>query len=72
MGRNTWKTAITKVEPNKITVRGYSIDNLMGNVSFAQAIHLVLKGELPSESAGRMLDAVLFRRSTTELHRLLR
>ena len=52
-----WKSAITKIEPNKISVRGYSIDMLMGRITFAQSIYLVLKGNLPSENIGKLLDA---------------
>lgn len=55
----TWQTAITKVEPNKISVRGYRIDDMMGKLSFAQSIYLILKGELPSEKVGKMIDAIL-------------
>ncbi|KPK95903.1 citrate synthase [bacterium SM23_31] len=58
MAGEIWKTGITKIEPNKITIRGYSIDRLMGKISFSQAIYLVLKGELPSENVGKMLDAI--------------
>ena len=53
-----WKTAITKVEPNKITVRGYPIDQLIGKISFSQAIYLVLKGEMPSPEVGKLIDAI--------------
>jgi citrate synthase len=53
-----WKTAITKVEPNKIALRGYPIDRLMGRITFAQAIYLALKGELPDEKVGRLIDAI--------------
>jgi len=53
-----WKTAITGVEPNKVRLRGYPIDQLMGKVSFSQAIYLALKGELPSPAVGRLLDAI--------------
>ncbi len=59
MGELHWKTKITKVEPNKIVVRGYRIDELMGRVSFAQAIYLILKGELPDEKTGKLIDAIL-------------
>ncbi len=59
MGENHWKTEITKIEPNKIAVRGYRVDQLMGRISFPQAIYLILKGELPDENAGKMLDAIL-------------
>ncbi len=53
-----WKSAITDVRPNKVRLRGYSIDQLMGKISFSQAIYLALKGELPSPSVGKLLDAI--------------
>ena len=59
MKEETWKTAITKVEPNKLLLRGYRIDELMGNITFAQAVFLAIKGELPSEKEARMIDAML-------------
>lgn len=58
MGQNHWTTKITKIEPNKIYVRGYRIDKLIGKISFPQAIYLILKGELPEENTGKMLDAI--------------
>ena len=53
-----WKTAITGVQPNRIRLRGYALDKLMGRISFAQAIYLVLKGELPSAEVGKLVDAI--------------
>jgi citrate synthase len=53
-----WKTGITKIEPNKISLRGYPIDKLMGKVSFSQAIYLALKGEFPTPEAGKLVDAI--------------
>src|SRR5688572_12684885 len=44
-----WTTAVTKIEPNKVMVRGHDIADLMGRVSFGAAVHLILKGELPDE-----------------------
>ncbi|MFQ6082361.1 MAG: citryl-CoA lyase [Candidatus Aminicenantia bacterium] len=54
-----WKTAITKIEPNKISLRGYPIDKLIGKISFSQAIYLAIKGKLPSENIGKLIDAML-------------
>jgi citrate synthase len=54
-----WQTAITSVERNSILVRGYAVDEMMGRVSFADAIYLLLMGELPTPAIGRMLNAVL-------------
>ena len=53
-----WKTSITDVKPNKINMRGYPVDKLMGKISFAQAIYLVLKGEFPTPEVGKLIDAI--------------
>ncbi len=59
MLEETWSQPITKIEPNKVAVRGYRIDELMGRVPFAHVVYLVLKGELPTAGQGRVMDALL-------------
>lgn len=54
-----WTTAITEIKPNEVRLRGYRIDELMGEITFAQAIFLALRGELPSPEIGRLVDAML-------------
>lgn len=54
-----WKSAVTQVKPNEIRLRGYRIDELMGQITFSQAIYLALTGQLPSPDVGRMIDAML-------------
>jgi succinyl-CoA synthetase alpha subunit len=54
-----WNTAITRVEPNKVAVRGYDIADLMGRVSFGAAVYLIVTGELPSQAVARLMDAIL-------------
>ena len=56
---NAWTTAITEIKPNHVAVRGYDIGELMGRVSFGQAVYLILRGELPSPQVGRLMDAML-------------
>jgi len=58
-GRSTWLTALTAVEANQVLVRGYPIDELMGRVSFGDALYLLLTSELPSPSISRLLNALL-------------
>ena len=58
-GQGQWKTAITKIQPNRIWVKGYRLDQLMGKVSFPETIYLILKGELPSPAEAKILDAIL-------------
>lgn len=59
MGEEAWKTGITKVEPNKLLLRGYRIDELIGRITFAQGVFLAIKGELPNEREAKMIDAML-------------
>ncbi|HDS29478.1 MAG TPA: citryl-CoA lyase [Firmicutes bacterium] len=58
MGDLHWDTKVTDVAPNKVMVRGYRIDELMGKVSFAQAIWLILMGELPDENKTKLIEAI--------------
>ena len=55
----TWKSKITKVEPNHLVTRGYRQEDLIGNISYPHVVYLLLKGELPSEEHGKMIDAIL-------------
>lgn len=54
-----WKTSLTKVEPNKILLRGYRLDELIGRISYGEAVYLTLKGELPKANEGKMIEAIL-------------
>ncbi len=54
-----WKTGITKIEPNHIVIKGYTVEDLMGRIPFSHTIFLLLKGKLPSEAEGKMIDAIL-------------
>jgi citryl-CoA lyase len=54
-----WQTALTAIAPNRILVRGYALDEMMGRLGFAEAVYLLLMGELPTVAIGRMLNAVL-------------
>jgi citrate synthase len=54
-----WQTALTSIAPNSILIRGYAVDELMGRLSFADAVYLLLMGEIPPAAIGRMLNAIL-------------
>src|SRR5579885_2643127 len=58
-GGERWQTALTAIETNRILVRGYPLDEMMGRLGFAEAVYLMLMGELPTPAIGRMLNAVL-------------
>ena len=54
-----WETKITKVKPNHLVTRGYRQEDLIGNIPFANVVYLLLKGRLPSDEHGKMMDAIL-------------
>ena len=54
-----WRTEIIDIEPGKIHVRGYAIQDLIGQISFAEMIWLMTRGDLPSRGQGRLLEAAL-------------
>jgi citrate synthase len=54
-----WRTGLTCIEPNKILLRGYALDEVMGRLTFGEAIYLLLVGEVPSPGIGRLMEAML-------------
>jgi citryl-CoA lyase len=54
-----WRTGLTCIEPNKILMRGYPLDELMGRLTFGEAIYLLLMGEVPTPGIGSLLEAML-------------
>lgn len=59
-GKGWWDSAIVRVRPNELLIRGYPIENLMGSVTFGEMAYLMIKGELPPHSMiTGLLDALL-------------
>ena len=60
---SSWETAICKVvsdgDHEEIVVRGKRMSELIGQVSFAEMMFLMLQGKLPSKAQARTLDALL-------------
>jgi len=54
-----WDTAIIDMEPGQIRYFGYPIEELIGRLSFAQMIWLMLRGTIPTAGEARLLDAAL-------------
>ncbi|SMH27753.1 citryl-CoA lyase [Mesorhizobium australicum] len=54
-----WQTEIIDIHPNIIRIRGYAIEDLIGNVGFVDQIWLMLRGERPSRVQARLLEAAL-------------
>src|SRR4051794_19687079 len=56
---NKWLTGLTHIEPNKILLRGYALDEIMGRLTFGESIYLLFMGEMPSPGVGRLMEAML-------------
>ena len=54
-----WRTSIAYKTKDKIVVRGYDLNELIGRIDFASMAYLVLTGELPSENHRLMVNALL-------------
>ncbi len=58
-GKVWWDTAISDIKKNQIVIRGYPIEELIGNLSYTQMFFLLLQGELLSEKKARLFESVL-------------
>jgi citrate synthase len=54
-----WSTSIIDIHPGKIAMRGYPIQELIGQVRFPEMVWLMLRGELPTRAQGDLLEAAM-------------
>lgn len=54
-----WRTGIAYKTRDRIVVRGYDLNDLTGNLDLGEMAYLVWRGELPSESHAKMLNAIM-------------
>jgi citrate synthase len=54
-----WRTKVSYTVPGKLLVRGYPIEEIVERLSYAEALYLTVRGELPTKKQARVLDAVL-------------
>jgi citrate synthase len=54
-----WGTAVSRVTPGVIEVRGHPIQDLIGQLSFVEMIWLLLRGSPPSPGQAALLEAAL-------------
>ena len=53
-----WRTAIAYKTRERVAVRGYDVNELAGNLDFGELTYLVWRGELPTKSQGKMMNAL--------------
>jgi citryl-CoA lyase len=54
-----WSSSVSRVEGDKVLIRGYDLESLIGGQSFSASCFLLLRGKLPTPGQLRTLDAVL-------------
>jgi citrate synthase len=54
-----WATAVSKIEPDVIELRGQPVQELIGRIGFAEMIWLMLRGERPDPRRAALLEAAL-------------
>ncbi len=54
-----WSTSNIDIEPGRIAVRGYPIQELIGALSFPEMIWLMVRGDRPSPEQARLFEATL-------------
>ena len=54
-----WTTEIVDIQPGHIGIRGYPIQQLIGELSFPAMIWLMLRGEVPGKAQAQLLEAAL-------------
>jgi citrate synthase len=54
-----WATAVSRIEPGVIELRGRPVQDLIGNTSLASMIWLLLRGDLPDPRQAALLEAAL-------------
>jgi citrate synthase len=54
-----WATAVSRVEPGVIELRGHPVQDLIGSTSLVGVIWLMLRGDLPRPHEAALLEAAL-------------
>ncbi len=57
--KGRWRTALAYGDDDSVVIRGYSLGELVGKVSFAEAFLLLALGELPPPGHARTFEAML-------------
>jgi len=54
-----WTTSISKVTDEKVFIRGYDLEDLIGRLPFTATAFLLIRGRIPTPAECRVLDGVL-------------
>ena len=54
-----WGTAVSRIEPDVVELRGIPVQDLIGTIGFGSMIWLMLRGDRPTDQQVRLLEAAL-------------
>lgn len=54
-----WQTAIAEVQVDDVIIRGHWLSDLVGTVTYSDMAFLLIRGSLPRDGEGAMLEAIL-------------
>jgi citrate synthase len=54
-----WSTSIIDIEPGRIRIRGYPIEELIGTLRYPEMVWLMIRGEVPSRAMAELFEAAL-------------
>jgi citrate synthase len=59
MTASQWTTNLSYTSENGIIIRGYDLNELIGNIPFPSVLYLLFTGELPSPKIAKLIDALM-------------
>lgn len=54
-----WTTKISRIDATHLHMRGYYLPDIIKNLSYAEALYLMIMGELPDQKEARVMNALL-------------
>ncbi|RSL32158.1 citryl-CoA lyase [Salibacterium salarium] len=58
-GDGWWNTEISQIKKNEVNIRGYKMEELIGNISYPQMLYLLLCGDVLDEKKAVLFESVL-------------
>ncbi|MDQ0298046.1 citrate synthase [Salibacterium salarium] len=58
-GDGWWQTEISQIKKNEVNIRGYKMEELIGNISYPQMLYLLLCGDILDEKKAALFESVL-------------
>ncbi|MFB4163185.1 citryl-CoA lyase [Alteribacillus sp. JSM 102045] len=58
-GEGWWSTEISQIKKNEVNIRGYKMEDLIGNLSYGQMLYLLLCGNILNKKKSKLFESVL-------------